>query len=809
MKHAPPGTGRSQSARSNRSDRSNRSNRSPAFNTKDADADADFSFAFSPRSTNACVEAETSRVSATGASQPSSPSALPPVKPDDKGKTPLTPQWLDDKDGSLQRILYALLQSHDALRQQVSSMCCTLEALDKKAKGTRRVQTTEEDLLVAEKKLKTRPRNVQSEIDLVKSAKRSTDVYGLEHRHNDVLVQSHNRRVESKSSDQSGSSIVLKARPIEPDAEAANPPTPPSSSPPGLHARAGADKAHASSALPGQLQAEKDLSGDLDELDDDADDGPGEESDKEAGASPVVQPPAFMINSAKVSSSRRMGELEDLHASRLLNQSLRQNEQNSSGKAVARNEQNSSKALGSVVSVIPEPHPEIPDNSAADPDNFEVDFSPQSAPRRVALPHRSGLPRPSPSFAKDRTSLDALRANQDAALLAAQQFQQQDAVAMSGSTKSKDEEGDVVVLCSGQRPHHIKLCPNSFSLPARVLLSATGVLDHKVGKLWRCVAYLLLAVLLALVVILLVLVVTRPHLRYVCLTSACGGLGAFLGISSMRNRSIGNLLGPSDRPLDLYAHVNGFLDEFRTISRQRFVEVLALWACMIIFRMLIEQMQDNPLYRGTDGSWEYLIPLVCHVVFSLPLVAVSYLQLHVCCGLELAIDSFCLRLFDDADIDKAIIDWNVLQAMLRKAATQIDGSFFFMGTACMTTLVLLAQELMQAPYLIQDTGYAALWLGWVYQPVLLFMYTVVRAAAITEKCSRVAPLVNSWDFVADADEEPVIMHLGRQYIVQYIINSGAGFYVKGVRLTAFLALKLNYFFGAISFALISQALLKT
>ncbi|CAJ1407625.1 unnamed protein product, partial [Effrenium voratum] len=62
----------------------------------------------------------------------------------------------------------------------------------------------------------------------------------------------------------------------------------------------------------------------------------------------------------------------------------------------------------------------------------------------------------------------------------------------------------------------------------------------------------------------------------------------------------------------------------------------------------------------------------------------------------------------------------------------------------------------------------------------LFAYTMMRAAAVTEKASRVAPLVNSWKFESKKDS----MDENRQYVVQYIIQSEAGFYMKGVRLTA-------------------------
>lgn len=70
-----------------------------------------------------------------------------------------------------------------------------------------------------------------------------------------------------------------------------------------------------------------------------------------------------------------------------------------------------------------------------------------------------------------------------------------------------------------------------------------------------------------------------------------------------------------------------------------------------------------------------------------------------------------------------------------------------------------------------------------------------------------APFINSWDFPSEEEEYyQQWLHEGRQYIVQYIMQSEAGFYVKGVRLSNFTVMKLCYGFGALSFALLSHTM---
>lgn len=91
--------------------------------------------------------------------------------------------------------------------------------------------------------------------------------------------------------------------------------------------------------------------------------------------------------------------------------------------------------------------------------------------------------------------------------------------------------------------------------------------------------------------------------------------------------------------------------------------------------------------------------------------------------------------------------------------------------------------------------------GWVVPPIGLAFFTVFKAAAISEKCSRVPALVNAWY----ASEE--VVDLNVQYVVRYIVDSNAGFYIRGVRLTAFWALKFSYIFGLLAFTVITQFVL--
>ena len=107
-----------------------------------------------------------------------------------------------------------------------------------------------------------------------------------------------------------------------------------------------------------------------------------------------------------------------------------------------------------------------------------------------------------------------------------------------------------------------------------------------------------------------------------------------------------------------------------------------------------------------------------------------------------------------------------------------------------------------------DISLVVNWMSRFYPLFLFFLYVLKRAAHITEKAGQVAPLVNSWGFQGEGEDIPSIswMDQHRQYAVQYINQSMAGFYLRGARLRVLDVQKIAYYFAAISFALLSRLL---
>mmetsp|Transcript_43879 Transcript_43879/g.113331 ORF Transcript_43879/g.113331 Transcript_43879/m.113331 type:complete len:985 (+) Transcript_43879:49-3003(+) len=351
--------------------------------------------------------------------------------------------------------------------------------------------------------------------------------------------------------------------------------------------------------------------------------------------------------------------------------------------------------------------------------------------------------------------------------------------------------------------------PRAFLKVPRLALCIFGILPFRQGRypsMGKTNCMLVILVSLAIVVWEIMHAVYAPELeRYVNLRLACLAFGGLIGCLHLRHRGIEEILGPAKKPLEVYASHAGFLDDWKVKSMQRFMTAIFAWIAMLVFRKISSD-------HGCVSSTAYSMIVYCFVMGLLTML--TYSQLHICVGLELIIDSFCLRVYASSDLDWSIKEWNVIQAMLRRAAHTIDTCFLSLNTALFGTLMLTGLEVVQQRSEARVDGLASpaggseictkLWVGAEIPAIALALYAVFRAAAVTEKCSRVPAMINSWTFEDEGSGS--MMDLSRQYVVQYIIHSAAGFYVMGVRLTAFQALKLSYFVVLVLVTLGTQSL---
>ena len=244
-----------------------------------------------------------------------------------------------------------------------------------------------------------------------------------------------------------------------------------------------------------------------------------------------------------------------------------------------------------------------------------------------------------------------------------------------------------------------------------------------------------------------------------------------------------------------------FLAEWRKLSRLRLFQICAVFALTLGSRVAALVLTHHPGFGKLMTIPEQdTATVVSFVAMAVCYCSSCYCALHITAGLELAVDSFAVRCFS-ASYTEAVVEWNVVQATLRHTSCKLSDFVFVMASCCVISLILFAYHVFSLD--LASSHFTALdvvlWLGWLYPPALLFLYSLSSAASVTEKVDRLAPLVNSWAF---GNEE--ILDESRQYVVQYILQSRAGFYTRGIRLTASNVQKMCYYFAAGSFGLLAN-----
>ena len=161
------------------------------------------------------------------------------------------------------------------------------------------------------------------------------------------------------------------------------------------------------------------------------------------------------------------------------------------------------------------------------------------------------------------------------------------------------------------------------------------------------------------------------------------GFMASVAVSIWMLGDVDDFLSDNEHGLDLYARNAGFLSEWRRTSQHRLLEALSCLALMWFLRCLV--------YAQIAVSVHNLLLSLVFCLTSFGFMAVAYLELHVLCGLELAIDSFSVHFFRAMDVKQALAEWNVLQAMLRHMSTKLSKPLLPLGCACGASVLYLIE----------------------------------------------------------------------------------------------------------------------
>eukprot|EP00445_Apocalathium_hangoei_P002398 CAMPEP_0203851334 /NCGR_PEP_ID=MMETSP0359-20131031/7294_1 /ASSEMBLY_ACC=CAM_ASM_000338 /TAXON_ID=268821 /ORGANISM="Scrippsiella Hangoei, Strain SHTV-5" /LENGTH=210 /DNA_ID=CAMNT_0050767347 /DNA_START=4 /DNA_END=636 /DNA_ORIENTATION=+ len=192
-------------------------------------------------------------------------------------------------------------------------------------------------------------------------------------------------------------------------------------------------------------------------------------------------------------------------------------------------------------------------------------------------------------------------------------------------------------------------------------------------------------------------------------------------------------------------------------------------------------------------------PGMCMPLHHMTFFTVSFMHMMILTFLLYVIrvlDMFCYRFVNDpATAEEAVQHWNVLQALLRRAAGGIE-------LALIILLVMMAW--LVAAFSLDYMGLESSLLTFRFQlPRILMQCGVLRvfitAAGVTDKCARVPSLINSFSFGDGNDRE-------QQHLVQFIVSSEAGFYISNVRVNMGMVFKFMYMWSVVLFAIVGKGL---
>jgi hypothetical protein len=207
---------------------------------------------------------------------------------------------------------------------------------------------------------------------------------------------------------------------------------------------------------------------------------------------------------------------------------------------------------------------------------------------------------------------------------------------------------------------------------------------------------------------------------------------------------------------------------------------MILWVFAVIERIrgtgILEAAIDQKL-----EVW-MVLTTVMFAFSSLVLIAVAHFMLYICGVLSNSVDAFCLLTVGDRILTDAVPRWSSVQAILRLGSGCIQSCLFILQTTVLFTILLSTVDVYQSMY--GQPRYVYLLI-----PNVALCFGVSRvffkAAEVTDKCVRVPSLINSCNFGEDIDVE-------RSYVVDFVINSAAGFHIFEVRLTSGDTLKAAY-----------------
>jgi len=290
----------------------------------------------------------------------------------------------------------------------------------------------------------------------------------------------------------------------------------------------------------------------------------------------------------------------------------------------------------------------------------------------------------------------------------------------------------------------------------------------------------------------------QPESLFANFSQAAFSIGALISLASLNE--VSGLVGPTGGLLVRYASRCGFLERWGRKGRRNLLIITLIWtskAVTCVLHLLV--------YDGTSSWLSVCIALVSWLQAGFYL-AIIHFAFQLVLFLQLMLDGFSVKFYTSLDMTTGAASWNIVQSILRRVSTTIETSFLAVQTSAFVAFLCITAQMLRI--IMTQTG-DELYKSWTCTlldiPTLIMALSALvlfaDAAAVSEKCTRVPPVVNS--LLVDPGSAVTSRH---HSFVSFISNSDAGFYVKGNRLNSMVLMNYCYLCGAIICGIFTTAL---
>lgn len=200
---------------------------------------------------------------------------------------------------------------------------------------------------------------------------------------------------------------------------------------------------------------------------------------------------------------------------------------------------------------------------------------------------------------------------------------------------------------------------------------------------------------------------------------------------------------------------------------------LLLWLCVVAAEAGGDGVPQTALRAAVAAA------RVCLVgVFSAVILCLAYAIVCICRSKVVMVDAFCGQVVSEMAIDSVAHEWNMTQAVHRKASADVEPCLL-----ALCSILALCIPLLVVDTALVGTRSAHLLPGFLVSCGII--YALLAAAAVSEKCARVPALINAMSFGRGTERK-------RQHTVEYITSSAAGFYLLDTRLATSMVVKMMY-----------------